>query len=222
MADGDGAAERVHHRGVEVGPLAEAGQRLGRERLVELEGGQVAEAGPALASAGGPPRRGRCRRGAARRRDAAWRRSGPAARARSPQAVLVGQQRAAAPSLSGEELPAVTVPPARKPARSLASDSCVTPSRIPSSRARSNARHRHHLGVVRAAFQAAPPVRGCGPRTRLRFAGDAELVGEQLGGLAERAPSTPAASGLTIRQPSVVENISATAGGKGRSGLGST
>ena len=41
VPDGDGPAERVHQRRVQIGPLGQAGQRLGGERLVQLDGGQA-------------------------------------------------------------------------------------------------------------------------------------------------------------------------------------
>ena len=54
MTEGDGAAVGVDDRPVEPGPLGEARQHLGRERLVELDDRQV---GPADSRPGERPRR---------------------------------------------------------------------------------------------------------------------------------------------------------------------
>ena len=115
VADRDRAALGVDDLRVDL-PGVDAGQRLHRERLVELDRADVgpADAGPGQ-SAGWPPRPGRSRSPAGRARG----RRGPAIRASGSMPIepaAAGPSRSAAPtapSLSGEALPAVIVPSGR-------------------------------------------------------------------------------------------------------------
>ena len=123
VADGDRAAVDVHALGVEVLPLAHAGERLRGERLVELDGVDVA---PADAGALERPV-GRLDRADAE--DVGV--DGERAAAGDPGDRLAARlarrpprsrsARADAPSLSGDALPAVTVPSLTNAGLSLAS-----------------------------------------------------------------------------------------------------
>ena len=114
---------------------------------------------------------------------------------------------ALAPSFSGEELPAVTVPSVRKTGLSRASFSSDESARIDSSRSRSVP----GTGTTSVVVRPGVPGRvgelvAAGGELVLRLAADPVLVGEDLGALAQARRSTAAGiSGLTIRQPSVVE-----------------
>ena len=125
--------------GSSSGQPAQAGERLRRERLVELDGVDVApaDARPARAPCW-PPRPGAMPKTSGSTPCAARetiRASGSTPSARAGR--LVADSSAAAPSLSGEVLPAVTVPPATNAGLSFASFSSDVSARIPSSRSRS-------------------------------------------------------------------------------------
>jgi hypothetical protein len=117
VAERDRAAVGVDLLGVELGPVGQAGQRLRRERLVELDDLDLV---PADARA-------------AQRFVGRLDGSRPA----SCAARSSPTNSAPAPSLSGEELPAVTEPATLKAGSSLASASIDESGRMPWSRSSS-------------------------------------------------------------------------------------
>ena len=131
----DRAAVHVHLRRVEP-ELADDGEALRGERLVQLDEVERRRRRRRRARAAcAPPGPGRCPSRAGRRRRPRCRRTSRAARrrasrARSSDAITS----AAAPSLIPDELPAVTVPPARNAGFSAASFSSVVSGRGCSSR----------------------------------------------------------------------------------------
>ena len=215
----DRAAVDVDDRRVELLPLGQAGERLRRERLVELDRGEVAPA-----DAGALQRLARRLDGAdaveLRLDGAGGAARDPRQRRRPPSAE---SSSAEAPSFIGDELPAVTVPSLRNTGFSVASFSSVVSARMFSSRSSSLA-SRSTSSANAPRSQAAPALRWLRERERvLLLARDAVPVGEDLGALAERRPSTRRASrGLTIRQPSVVECIVSLVRGNGLSGFCTT
>ena len=114
MTDGDRAAAGVDDRRVDA-PRVEAGQGLDGERLVELDRADVRPADPGRGEGPlGGLDRARSRTAGGSRAAAprpAIRASGSTARSPRPRPAI---SRAAAPSLSGDALPAVIVPSGRK------------------------------------------------------------------------------------------------------------
>ena len=111
VAEGDRAAVEVHLGDVET-ELVDAGERLRRERLVELDDVDLVEreSGARRAPCGSrAPDRSPWSPG----RSPRWRRLGSAPSARRPFAAAYSSEQtrtAAAPSVTGDEVPAVTVP----------------------------------------------------------------------------------------------------------------
>ena len=177
MAQRDRPAVDVDSAFVQSELLA-ARQHLGREGLVQLEQVDVLHAQPGLLQhLAHRQHRGDERCPSAPRRWWRRRRCGPAAWC--PAARRRGRSRpprAAAPSLSIEALPAVTVPPSRKDGFSFASASTVVSGRMPSSRltdlrlGAAADRDRHDLGREGAAL----PGRG---GALLALGGEAVLLG---------------------------------------------
>ena len=179
--------------------LAQAGEHLRGERLVELDELDVrrATSRPAPAPCASPAP-GRCPCSADRRRPPRRRRRAPAAsspclRARSSEQT----SSAAAPSLSVEELPAVTLPPGRNAGSRRASFSSVESLRGPSSGRSARPSGRLALGAGQVdGEQLVGEAPGLLRRDRLLVrlereaillgAGDAVLLGEVLGRLAHR------------------------------------
>ena len=201
VTDRDRPAERVHDRGIELRPLAQARQALGGEGLVELDGstGRPSRCRPVAARCG-RPRPGRCRRDAVRRRSWPRRRTraigSRPVRARPACDVT---SMAAEPSFIGDALPAVTVPPsARNTVRSSASFSIVVSAA--DALVALDAGDRHDLGreMPGVPGRVGPLVRSVGEDV-LFLAGDRVLVGEQLGALAER--HGPRVGHLGVRHP---------------------
>ena len=115
--------------------------------------------------------------------------------------------RRAAPSLSGDALPAVTVPSLTKAGLSLASFSSEVSARMPSSRVELGAGHRDDPVVVEALVPGrAPRAGGCAARTRPAPRGRRRRC-RRASRRSRRARSSTgrASRGLTMRQPSVVE-----------------
>jgi hypothetical protein len=175
VADGDGATLRVDDRAVEVGPLGEAGQALGGEGLVELDGGEVAPAQTGAARPG-PRSPARCRE--VRLHPA--RRTGHAGQRRRAGALPPSSEAstsADAPSFIGD-VPSVTVPPERKTGSSEASlrGRVRADALVPTELAVAG---RHHLRVDQPSSQAAAAL--VEPRrTRPLLPADRELVGQHL------------------------------------------
>ena len=200
VADRDGAAVRVDELGVEVVPLGEAGQRLGREGLVELHRGDVGLAtgrpwrsARFTASTGPIPKN--CG-STASTPVAVIRASGSTPSSATPSSSA--SSRAAAPSESCEALPAVTVPSSRNDGLSLASDSSGDAGADALVARQLRAGHLHDRCVVRTR-RPRPARPGAGERTANAsacLAGDAVLLAEQLGALAEaHGPLARACSG---------------------------
>ena len=175
--------------GSSSGQPREAGERLRGERLVELDDVDVvpADAGARERLVGRLDRRDPEDVGVDAVR-APSRRRAPAARGRaaaparsSPISSML------APSLSGEELPAVTVPPSTNAGVSSASFSSEVSARMPSSRVELDAGHRHDLAQHALVVGLARRAGGCAARTRpAPRARSPWIVGELLGALAER------------------------------------
>ena len=130
---------------------------------------------------------------------------------------------AAAPSLSGDEFPAVTVPSARKTGRSLASASSELDGRMLSSRSTSVPATGTISSSKRPASQAAAACRWLRRAKASCASREIEYRSARISAL---SPSDTVhrsgISGLTIRQPRVVECSVSWPRGNGRSGLGST
>ena len=153
------------------------------------------------------PRPGRCRTRGARRRHAAGDDPGQRRRARPRRRRASSpSSSAAAPSLSGEELPAVTVPSGAEDRLQLGQRlerwcraGCTRRGRA-RRRARAPPRRRTTPALP---GRGGPPVAAQRERV-LRLAADPVALGQDLGALAERdRPLGRASPGLTIRQPSV-------------------
>jgi len=142
MSDGDRATVNVHFRGIQLWPEVQAGEALRGELLVQLDDVDVC---PGLARLGQRPVR--CFDGGDAEhvrvvtrntaRDDSRQGLGPDRRLLRPDdtgAFSDPMMRAPAPSVSGEELPAVTVPSARNAGLSAARAPREASPRMPSSR----------------------------------------------------------------------------------------
>ena len=186
VAERDRAAVDVDALRVEA-ELADDGDGLRRERLVELDEVDVADGHARRARAAcAPPGPGRCPSRAGRRRPPRSRRTRraaptPSSRARSSLATT----RAAAPSLSPLELPAVTLPPERKAGFSVASFSAVVCGRGCSSRV--DVADGHELVGEAPGLVGRRPALLRAQRERvLLLARDAPALGDVLARLAHR------------------------------------
>ena len=236
MPEGDGATVDVDPVGVEL-ELTYAGQRLGGERLVELDevevGGGRGRLDPAPCVLPGPGR-------SPSRRDELppppTRPPGPSAPTgdgRNPSSVA--SSKAAAPSFIGEEFPAVTVPPSRKTGRSdgerlergIGSGSLVGGQRRRGPTAlvgRGLDRFQFGLEPPRPAVPPPPSGGWRGRSSSCCSRSDSVPLGDDLGGLAHRQQAVELGH-PRIDQPPAERGVAPSRElpvGKARSGLAIT
>ena len=217
VAHGDRPALGVDDLGIDL-PGVDAGQGLDRERLVELDRGDVrpADAGPGQGPVG---RLDRCETEVLRGRGPRLpgRRSAPGVPGRPARPPCSEPTSTAeAPSLSGDAFPAVMVPPGRKTGLRADSAADDASARMPSSRFRSTP----GTAVTKLVVEPRAPG-GVGPLVRaqrelvLTLAGDAEPLLQLLVGLAEG--NRPLGRHLLVDQPPAERgrHRRGVAGGKG-------